>query len=370
MKQIKCLMTIMVATTLLFVTSCEQQEVITPEINPAVQTKKSQASQSFPALKYVDYSQITKAHFEAQPNFLTHEEVSNKDITKSAKHGKSAKLALVPLVFNKNKKLCTPDFYNKALVEKKTKDLEVFWTDLKTFETVLNVKNLEAYSETIIDKDGKEVWIFDPYVTEFKTQKAVQKEIADAIDQKKGYKAKKGYHQTKSGYALPSNILWLGDIVAGRKASSNNPWGHTSLVWKLQNDGFVNGNPWDPDTKIMEADKNKGGNETRVLERKYTDQWGASSYRWYMLMYVPSASQQEIIRTKNFARNQIDEPYLLLASKAETYFWYCSKLVWYSYLAGTGIDLDYNGGYFVTPKDIARTAIYTDSASWYWGWRW
>ncbi len=60
-----------------------------------------------------------------------------------------------------------------------------------------------------------------------------------------------------------------------------------------------------------------------------------------------------------YARAQVGEPYTIWTSKTNQSRWYCSKLVWASYYwrSGRAIDLDSNGGYWVTPNNL-----------WYSGW--
>jgi len=60
-----------------------------------------------------------------------------------------------------------------------------------------------------------------------------------------------------------------------------------------------------------------------------------------------------------YARAQIGEPYTIWTSKTNQSKWYCSKLVWAGYYwnSNGGIDLDSNGGFWVTPNNL-----------WYSGW--
>jgi len=72
--------------------------------------------------------------------------------------------------------------------------------------------------------------------------------------------------------------------------------------------------------------------------------WTSTTMRYYAVWY---------------ARAQLGEPYSIWTSKTNQSKWYCSKLVWASYYwwSGRRINMDPNGGYWVTPNDL-----------WYSGW--
>lgn len=47
--------------------------------------------------------------------------------------------------------------------------------------------------------------------------------------------------------------------------------------------------------------------------------------------------------------------YSLFTAKTNESYWYCSKVVWRGVKAATGVDIDYNGGTWVTPLDVYRS---------------
>lgn len=81
--------------------------------------------------------------------------------------------------------------------------------------------------------------------------------------------------------------------------------------------------------------------------------WFAQHYSVVAVMGVWSSSYVRS-RSVYYARAQLGEPYTLFTPKWDQNHWYCSKLVWWSYRwASWGyIDLDSNGGYWVTPNNL------------------
>ncbi len=78
-------------------------------------------------------------------------------------------------------------------------------------------------------------------------------------------------------------------------------------------------------------------------------------YRTYDRAYglwVPRVSLRGRRAARSYAAAQNGEPYRIHSSKRDQSHWYCSKLVWAGYKYRTGVDLDANGGYWVSPVDL------------------
>lgn len=78
-------------------------------------------------------------------------------------------------------------------------------------------------------------------------------------------------------------------------------------------------------------------------------------YRTYDRAYglwVPKASLSKRCAARSYAAAQNGERYDISSSKWDTSRWYCSKLVWAGYRFRAGIDLDGNGGFWVSPADL------------------
>lgn len=89
-----------------------------------------------------------------------------------------------------------------------------------------------------------------------------------------------------------------------------------------------------------------------------------AKYRAYDVAFggwVPSVSAAKRAAARAYCRAQNGEPYDIVSAKSDTARWYCSKLVWSSYRAAAGIDLDADSGYWVWPVDLvndSQTAIF------------
>lgn len=82
----------------------------------------------------------------------------------------------------------------------------------------------------------------------------------------------------------------------------------------------------------------------------------ASKYRTYDWGYgewVPGKTAYGLAAV-NWCAAQVREPYDISSSKTDYSRWYCSKLVWAGWKVKAGVDLDANGGYWVTPADLVN----------------
>ena len=128
-----------------------------------------------------------------------------------------------------------------------------------------------------------------------------------------------------------------GDFLLGHKGWA--PWGY----WR-------HAGMWDA----------YGGYNKTVHARGYG--WGVrrDAWNWFATHYSKAAVMgvwtSATVRSQAgwYAIAQIGEPYTLWTSKTNQSKWYCTKLVWASYYwrSGRVIDLDSNGGFWVTPNNL------------------
>lgn len=72
-------------------------------------------------------------------------------------------------------------------------------------------------------------------------------------------------------------------------------------------------------------------------------------------LWVPSEANHTGA-ARDFAYRQMGKPYNVLASKTDLRSFYCSKLVWAAWRYTAGVDLDYDGGYWVWPVDLINSS--------------
>ena len=77
-----------------------------------------------------------------------------------------------------------------------------------------------------------------------------------------------------------------------------------------------------------------------------------------------SKSWADVDRATEYARAQKPDTYSVATSKNNESEWYCSKLVWRSYMEGFGLDIDRDGGYYVYPDDI-ETSPHLSTVYWW-----
>lgn len=90
--------------------------------------------------------------------------------------------------------------------------------------------------------------------------------------------------------------------------------------------------------------------------------WWETSYGDVSLNWVPSSTSSQRYNVVTNATYHLGEPYYWTSSKTDTTSWYCSKLSWFEYNKWANIDIDNDGGYWVTPDD----EYYSDNVSQYW----
>ncbi|GIM46706.1 hypothetical protein DNHGIG_22550 [Collibacillus ludicampi] len=139
---------------------------------------------------------------------------------------------------------------------------------------------------------------------------------------------------------FPMSSLSDGDLVFGAKpydlsSGSSIPYGYFRHAGMYVNDRG----------KFISAMPGKG-------VRWETVDWWETNYADVSLNWVPSTTSSQRTSVVQNASYHIGEPYDWGTNKYKTNKWYCSKLPWFEYNKWAQIDLDSNGGYWVTPDDI------------------
>ncbi|MGG3835358.1 hypothetical protein ABEV40_18120, partial [Geobacillus thermocatenulatus] len=78
-----------------------------------------------------------------------------------------------------------------------------------------------------------------------------------------------------------------------------------------------------------------------------------TNYKEVVGYWVPDASSDQREKVVSYLRQQMGEPYDWSSSKTNYDEWYCTKLPYVGYKVKASIDIDSNGGYWVTPDNIA-----------------
>ena len=324
------------AATTLFFSSCQKEQAKETFTNPNLYPSKSA--------------------FEATGNFWENSEL--EDLIKDGIIGSSAETALVPLVFDADLNLYSPAGYNSLEInetEEESTSEDTWFTDLQTFQTITNQKELEKYSQQIYSSKGNGVFVYEPYVENQMTREE-QLEFLEAhkhnIVAKPDFLSNGAADARWTTYA-PSEFpefLWKADIATGYHPSRNPvSWlGHTGVVHT------TNGDPHSNSTKNMEALGFNYSDQIKLVTFK--NYWVDDNFWWQVLIYNPKGTAANRDNVVQFLDNQSTDNYDF-TGKNDWTKWYCSKLAWRAYKSYMGCDLDYNGGYWVLPADVANAAL-------------
>ena len=330
--------------------------------------------------------------FTLQTKFYTPEEIDAKSLEDLDKLslGDSPATALVPLVFSKNGKLLTTQEFN-ALVknDNRAEKTETYFTDLDTYKELLNstqslrVANssklqylrgkyafampypsqTEANLSSANFEDGKEVYLFDPYTTEYYTQVEMNERM-----EKKLAGAQTSTSLTQQ--AITDSITAVGDITwTNNSSSAGAPWtGHNGIITQLNNGALTGGRRLSSTTRTMEARGASGGSSGNSDVKTEADEVAelsiSTSFRSgnQALLGIPGGmSDAKRIQMRTFARNQNPGHYSLTRGKNDPCVgnnncgWYCSYLVWKAFINVHGLEIDSGGGYYVYPFDILES---------------
>jgi len=138
---------------------------------------------------------------------------------------------------------------------------------------------------------------------------------------------------------FPLGLLIDGDIVLGARAtdssSSSAPYGYFrhAGMFVSSNNSFISAMP------------NKGVEWESIY-------WWETNYGDVILSWVPNATYDQVANATTSAVAHLGEPYDWQSSKTDTTKWYCSKIPWFQYNKWASIDIDFDGGYWVTPDNI------------------
>ena len=265
-------------------------------------------------------------------------------------------------------------------------DADGLW-EPQTPEEVELLNSIQAPDQAVIDAATKEKLQFLPITAEQDAQweKAFEQqmmllqkqlspeELATLDMDNLAQKIDVNVIQEETGFNMPKmmaltlekDAVGMKDGVEARSGVSPNSQVN---IWSARHGDFLLGHkgwaPWGYWRHAAMWDAYAGGNKT-LHARGYG--WGVrhdSSY-WFRTHYSRAAVMgvytSSGVRSSAgwYARWQLGEPYTLFTSKTNQSHWYCSKLVWASYYwrSGRRINLDPNGGFWVTPNNL-----------WYSGW--
>lgn len=334
-----------ISITALFIslTSCEKNLV---ELNSEIEND---------AIAY--YGKVINLNDFSKTILLSNEDVDliNAGSYTKSDIGKNKTNALVPLFFDKNKILYTAKRYNKEAEESNWEEEFVeytFWTDLKSFKTISNLKEAdEKYVDGLPNKKNEIIWIFDPYVKFF---------------------TETSYEKVPNKDLLKSTPTWglLGNIIYAKWDDNyiSDYLGHTGGITQIPQSSSTDIGYLMRSTKTMEASNNgkiisgisigtPDGVFERYMSNNGNDGWNSPLvYQRYALWYSGISSSQRLAIV-NYMKAQDGEDYNLSSSKTNTSQWYCSKLQWKAYKEVLNIDIDNNGGPFVSPNDIKNSSI-------------
>lgn len=271
--------------------------------------------------------------------------------------GNAPENALVPLVFHKDGSLYTAAEYNTSFSVSDA--IEGFYTDLQTFSKLSQIPEATAdYAREMPTGDGKNIWLFDPYVKFFQKRSEIEEQVQQKITS--GQQARTNSisvplsaPSTNNPYAatkmIPGNMLygeWPGAVTP------SNYVGHTAGIVE----GYLSSAniPYMmQSTYSVEAISPSSGVLKRKLSTNGTDVWAFASMNARSLMWLNSSmSSAQITNICNYQKNQVGKPYSLLGGKYDDTKFYCSKLQWLAYYIYRGVDIDYDGGTYVYPRDI------------------
>ena len=268
--------------------------------------------------------------------------------------------ALVPLVFDEDGALHTPESFN-AMVDrlmddaagKQTNEPEVYFTDLGVYGAVTGDPHAtEANAQAVAPEatsagKGSRLpstpYVFDPYACRDCIRTSPPRlELTP-----------RGPLEIAKGPRPP--LVQQGDAVVAWRTSGT-PGGHSGLVYETS--GSAWGDPRSSATITMEArgyastTDGVDGAADEVAEMPLRDYFLADDVFHMRLLRSRSTTAAQRAAAAAYAKAQDPDRYELLTSKWTESRWYCSKLNWAAYKRKAGLDLDSNGGYFVLPRDL------------------
>ena len=133
---------------------------------------------------------------------------------------------------------------------------------------------------------------------------------------------------------LDLSLLEPGDILLGGN--------HGSSYGVFTHAGLYAGN-----NRVVDAGTSSGVYLAETLD--YHD------YDWAAILRVKAGSGQKKAAV-DYALSQTGRPFFILAPRKEDGLWYCTKIIWYSYLR-QGINLDSTKGYWFLPDSLLKSPL-------------
>ncbi|HAG10517.1 MAG TPA: hypothetical protein DCK76_03835 [Desulfotomaculum sp.] len=133
---------------------------------------------------------------------------------------------------------------------------------------------------------------------------------------------------------LDLSLLEPGDILLGGN--------HGSSYGVFTHAGLYTG-----DNRVVDAGASSGVYLAEAQD--YHD------YDWAAILRVKADPGQKKAAV-DYALSQTGRPFFILAPRKEDGLWYCTKLIWYSYLH-QGINLDCSKGYWILPDSLLKSPL-------------
>jgi hypothetical protein len=285
---------------------------------------------------------------------------------------RTMQMAGVGLVFDEAGYLFTPDEFNQEVesitvstdndtssVSTGDQMMDVYYTDLNTYSEVTLDPNATEENTTGIaslDSNGEFVspyYVFDIYRTSYlskETQMQKLKKEASSFLQK-------GIAQIGGTPNPPAGIVGVGDVVIADGKKSK--FGHAGVVVAVGYGNSLQG-AW-----MMEAVGDRPHHKEDEVVLRTSDKYFFKGDLNYMkICYRENITYQQRDAIRAYVVAQDPDPYSIWTSKDSGGKWYCSKLPWRAYKKKVGCSIDEDGGFWVTPFDIAGDASLKGSYYW------
>lgn len=310
---------------------------------------------------------------------MDYEQLSELDL------GDSPLQAVVPLVFSEEGRLLDAKEFNLLVKGKRSYGTtSTFFTDLQTYKDILassekltkaNRERLKFYvadyafqmaypsqpkQPLSVQNFSDNVYLLDVYALNFETQEAqieaTQRKLRLA-------------ERALSAQALVDSNTAVGDITwTNQSSSSGLAWwtGHNGIVTRLNNGLLTGGRRLNCNTRVMEARGAMGKVDgvTSVAD-EVSENSICVSFRdgpQALLGRPGGMSIAKRLQMRDFARRQNSGGYSIWRNKNDpcvgqsSCTWYCSYLVWKAFInIFNNLELDTQGGYWVTPAEILNT---------------
>ncbi|HMV25835.1 MAG TPA: hypothetical protein PLH27_02985 [bacterium] len=284
--------------------------------------------------------------------------------------GRSLQVPGVGLVFDEEGYLYTPTQFNQLVEEITTSTgddtgavidqlMDVYYTDLNTYADVTSDPNAVVENTIGIapldssDEFTSPYYVLDMYQEAYlpKESKLNKLKAEASLFMPKGIEKLSGTPNPPPGIVFPADV-----VIADRKGSA---FGHAGVVIIP---GFGNSLQG---AMMMEAVGNRKHKADEVVSRPSDKYFFRSDLTYMKICYRENITIQQRSDITKYVVAQDPDPYSIWTSKDTGGKWYCSKLPWRAYKLKVGCNIDEDGGFWVTPFDIAGDASLKGSYYWH-----